>query len=856
MTGDRWERIQELFHQTADLPPGERLSFLKSTCNSDSDLISEVLAMVEEDTHGSLLDDGIAQVADRMLDRELELKNVGRYRIKKLLGEGGMGVVYLGERDDLGSVVAIKILRDAWLSPARRDRFASEQRMLAQLNHPSIARLYDADTLPDGTPWIVMEYVEGLPLTEYCKEQNCSVEERLRLFREVCEAVRHAHLHAVIHRDLKPSNILVRPDGGVRLLDFGIAKQLDRLESPAEQTRTTFRMMTPAYAAPEQIRGERVGVYTDVYSLGVILYELLAGRLPFDLLNLTLGEAESIITQRSPEKPTKNADLDVLCLTAMHKDPVRRYSSAEALIRDVDHYLKGEPLDARPDSLGYRAGKFVRRYRSAVTAAVVVFALLVGLITFFTVRLAIARNAALAEAARTRRIQRFMLDLFDGGDKQAGPADNLRVLSLLDRGVLDARSLNGEPAVQAELYQTLGSIYQKLGKLDKADSLLNAAFERRKSIFGNDSAEVAQSLVALGLLRIDQEQLSEAERLVRDGLSMTKRHAAPLDPAVAKATTSLGRVLEERGAYDQAIPVLDEAVRVAAAQGPVSADLAASLNELASVHFYAGRYQNADTLFRRVLEMHRTLLGERHPSIADDLINLGAVQQDLGYFAETEKLNRQALEINRAYFGDDHPQTAHNLTTLGRVLVSENRMDEGTDLLRQALAIEERAYGTVNRYVASTLNDLGKAALQQNKLDDAEARFSRMVEIYRAIYKDRHYLIGIALSNLASVFVEKHEYPHAEKLYGDAIQMFRDTLPGNHVSTAIAEIKLGKVLVREHRYREAETSLLAGYDVLMKQANPSVSYLQTARTELVTVYNELHEPEKAAPYRAQAPKTP
>jgi tetratricopeptide (TPR) repeat protein/predicted Ser/Thr protein kinase len=861
MDAARWDRIQALFHDATDLPESERRPFLDSACGNDRGLIADVLAMIEEDANGaSLLDRDVAYVADRMLDQGPAIKTIGPYRIKSVLGEGGMGVVYLAERDDLGSLVAIKILRDAWMSPARRERFASEQRTLAQLNHPSIARLYDANMLPDGTPWFVMEYVEGVPLTEYCDRHECSIEERLKLFRVVCEAVQHAHLHAVIHRDLKPSNILVRADGGVRLLDFGIAKQLDSLDAPADQTRTGLRMMTPAYAAPEQIRGARVGIYTDVYALGVVLYELLTGKLPFDLSNRSPGEAEATILEHAPEKPSTAAtrataswaDLDVLCLTAMHKDPQRRYSSVEALIRDVDHYLKGQPLDAQPDTLRYRAGKFVRRNRRAVTAAALVFTAVASLVVFFTARLTIARNTALAEAARTQRIQRFMLNLFDGGDKEAGPADNLRVVSLLDRGVQEAQTLNNEPAVQAELYQTLGSIYQKLGKLDRADSLLRAGLDQRRSLFGGQSQEVAESLVALGLLRSEQAQLPEAERLVREGLEMDKRRLPARHPAIAKATTALGRVLEERGAYPQAIQVLEEAVRLGSAQGAMSSDLAASLNELASAHFYSGHYPTADSLFRRVLDMHRGLYGGAHPSVADDLINLGAVQQDLGYYAEAEKLNRQALEINRAYYGGDHPQTAHNLTTLGRALVYQKRFDEAVDVLQQALAIEERVYGPENPHVASTLNDLANAAFKQNKLDIAEAQFSRMVDIYRVVYNNHHYLIGIGLSNLASVYVARKQYPRAEQLYTEALQVFGETLPADHLNTAIAQIKLGRTLVREQRYQEAEGHILSGYSVLVKQSNPSVSYLGNAREDLATVYEALGEPEKAKKFRGEA----
>src|SRR6202451_1300870 len=505
MDSSRWRKVQSLFHEAADLPASQRHDFLEAKCDGDPALLNEVLMLLQEDSRGgSLLDRDIAHVAhdvfhDPTADSQ-PFKEFGPYRIKKMLGEGGMGVVYLAEREDLGSQVAIKILRDAWLSPARRARFAAEQRTLAQLNHPSIARLYDADTSPDGTPFFVMEYVEGAPLTDFCKTQKCSIPERLRLFRAVCEAVLYAHQHAVIHRDLKPSNILVKADGSIRLLDFGIAKHLENLGELVDQTITGLRLMTPAYAAPEQIRGEHAGIHSDVYSLSVVLYEMLTGRLPFDLSSCTPAQAEKVLTEREATKPSDAAarsavasaatepngsgvtasraawaDLDVLCLTAMHKDPQRRYQSAEALIRDVDHYLNAEPLEARPDTWHYALGKFVRRHWQLVSAAAVMFTLLVGLVIFYTVRLTRARNAALMQAARTQTIQRFMLNLFQGGDPSAGPADDLRVVTLLDRGVQEARSLDAEPAVQAELLETLGGIYQKLGKYDQADPLLQSA---------------------------------------------------------------------------------------------------------------------------------------------------------------------------------------------------------------------------------------------------------------------------------------------------------------------------------------------------------------------------------------------
>jgi serine/threonine protein kinase/Tfp pilus assembly protein PilF len=872
MDSARFKRIQSLFLDAAELPVAERPAFLDTECGEDGELMAEVLALLEEDSQrGSLLDGDVAQVADRVLAElpaSLASKEFGPYRLKHVLGEGGMGVVYLAERADLGSLVAIKILRDAWLSPARRDRFESEQRTLAQLNHPSIARIYDAGVLDDGTPWFVMEYVEGVSITSYSETHNCSIDERLRLFRSVCEAVQYAHGHAIIHRDLKPSNVLVKAGGGISLLDFGISKQLESRDQPADQTRTELRLMTPAYAAPEQIRGAQVGVFTDVYALGLILYELLAGRGPFDLSSRTPGEAEHLIMEQEAESPSAAArrsgdsrawsagksswaDLDVLCMAALRKDPERRYRSIEALIRDADHYLNGEPLEARPDTLRYRVGKFVRRNRRAVSAAAVGMVVVAALIAFFTIRLAIARNAAVAAVARMDRVQQFMLNLFEGGDKSAGPADGLRVASLIDRGVKEAQTLKTDPEVQAQLYLTLGSIDQKLGNLPQADALLNSAFDERKKLLGPEHAEVAESELALGLLRVDQARLDEAERLIRDGLEKTKRARPRDDHAVAKATAALGKVLEARGSYDQAIPLLEEAVRLQSGPDTASLDLASSLKELADTQFYAGHYDVCDTLTRRTLAMHRRILGERHPLVADDLINLGAVEFERGRYPEAESWYRQALAINEGWYGHDHPETASTLSMLGRALVFEKRYDEAVDLVEQALAIQERVYGKSHPKVANVLNELGTVALQRGKLDDAESRFGRMVEIYKSVYGDHHYLTALALANLASVYLARNDYTGAERMFRDVIQRYAETLPPDHQFRAIAQIKLGRALTGEKRYAEAESETLAGYRILTKQSKPTVSWLQSARKDLVTIYDALGDPEKAARFRAE-----
>jgi eukaryotic-like serine/threonine-protein kinase len=873
----RWARVQTLFHAAVDLPAADQRAFLESECTDDPSLVDDALAMLAEDARGdSLLDRGVGAAADsvfgRMGDHGIIGERLGPYRITRILGEGGMGVVYHATRDDLNAVAAIKILRDAWLSPSRRERFASEQRTLAQLNHPFIARLYDAGSLADGTPWLVMEYVEGTPLTEYCRAHATSVVGRVRLFRDVCEAVQHAHLHLVVHRDLKPSNILVGSDGIVKLLDFGIAKQIDGLETRKDRTRTGLRMLTPAYAAPEQIRGGRIGTYTDVYALGVILYELLVGHLPFEPAD-GADELEAALAGREPERPSVAArknpaalkgdpqgqplrpaewtDLDVLCLTAMHHDPQRRFATVDALIRDVDHFLNGEPLEARPDSLRYRVGKFVRRNREAVAAASLALLLVVGLVAFYTARLALARNDALAQAARAQRIQRFTLDLFQGGDKAAGPADSLHVVTLLDRGLAQAGTLDAEPAVQADLYVTLAGIYQHLGNLPRADSLLRLALDRRRALLGPNHPDVAASLIALGDLRVDQAQLEDAERLIRQGVAIVDAKLSPNDPAVVHSLAELGRVLEERGSYDKAIPIMQDVVRRDTAAGAAPVDLAANLSTLADVNFYAGHYDVSDSLNRQVLGIYRQVYGSRHPQVAEILINLGASQQERGNYEYAERLDREALAMTRSFYGDTNPTTALDLTMLGRVLEYQNRFGEADTLLRQALAIRERVFGPVHPSVASTLNELGNIAYHQDRYDEAIAYHTRILAIYRQVYGDKHYLIATSMSNLATAIAAKNDLTRAEQLFREVIRRYTEAQGPTHTNTGIAHMKLGHVLMKERRFPEAQAETQTGYDILVKQASSGLTFLKSARKDLVAEFDTLGKPEMANKYRAE-----
>ena len=480
----RWDRVQELFHRATELPDNERSAFLAASCSDDPALMADVQRMLAEDGREWLLDRDVVDVADVVSDEILStsFKEFSPYRLLRVLGEGGMGVVYLAERKDLGNLVAIKILRDAWLSPTRRDRFTAEQRTLAQFNHPSIARLYDAGALPDGTPWFVMEYADGEPVTDYCKRKNCPVEQRLKLFRLIAEAVQYAHQHGIIHRDLKPSNILVKEDGSVRLLDFGIAKQLDPAGRPVTHTRTAFRQMTTAYASPEQLRGEPLGALTDVYSLGVVLYELLAERPPFDLSEKNVAEAERIITMTDPAKPSAIAprtgtraswaSLDALCLMAMEKDPQRRYSSVAALIRDLDHYLNHEPVEARGHSWVASLARVLRRNVRVISIAIAALALVAAAVT---VTLLLTRKPVTAPA-RARAVA--VLPFENGEADHSLDSLSIALADEIARTLAYGRHLSVRTPQAARKYVGPGVDRLKAGRELGADTIVSGRFMR------------------------------------------------------------------------------------------------------------------------------------------------------------------------------------------------------------------------------------------------------------------------------------------------------------------------------------------------------------------------------------------
>jgi serine/threonine protein kinase len=873
MDSSRWEQIQDVFHAVADLPEAERRPAVEKACAGDPGLIAEVMALLEADAKGTpIFDRDLSDLASQALNSRFagsQFEEHGPYEILEFLGEGGMGVVYLARRRDLGSLVAIKLLRDSGLSPARRERFDEERKTLAQLNHPGIARLYDAGILNDGTPWFAMEYVKGVPLTEYCRIHKSPIIERLRLFRAVCEAVQYAHGQTIIHRDLKPSNILVTDDGTVKLLDFGIAKQLEDAGQQAGKTRTLLRLMTPGYAAPEQILGERIGTYTDIYSLGVILYELLTGRLPFDVSKLSPLEAENLMVNSEPRKPSDVArqpaqagsaydaavsrsqwnDLDVLCLTAIHREVPRRYQSAEALLRDIDHYQKDEPLDARPDSMGYIAGKFVRRNGRAIVAASLMLATIAGLVIFFVVRLTEARNAAQTETARTQRVERFMLNLFEGGDQEAAPSSQLRVATLLDRGARQAAELDSDPQTQGDLDTTLGSMYQELGDYKKAEQFLLLALDKAKATRDKDPSRVASAMVQLGLLRGDQAQFQTAEQLVQQGLEAAKKLRPPDELKVLDAEASLGRVLAESGSYDKAIPILESVSNAGLSGEEGTFILRNTLSALGVAEYYGGQYDAAKSVDLRAIALDRKLLGESHPRTGSDLINLGTAEAALGDDSAAESHYREGIGVNDAWYGPDHPDTATMKAILAALLIKEGKDADAETFLKQALATQEGAYGQVHDRVAVTLVMLGRIALKRADPETARAYLSRALEIDQSLLGDGNLRTAVVKVDLADAYIQESKYAEAGAILSPAVKVIVTSFPAGEVHIGTTESSWGRVLLHLKRYQEAETQLNAGYQNLEKQHQPPLARIQEVRQDLAAVYDALGRPDQAKQFR-------
>src|SRR5215475_6068257 len=640
MNPESWQRIENVFRTTVDRPADERDAYLTRACDGDEDLRREVLSLLEQGTAEDFIRDPIASAAlafTAISNDDLTGERVGPYRVKRLIGRGGMGDVYEAERDDeqFRQQVAIKIIKRGMDTEFVRDRFLRERQILASIDHPHIARLYDGGATTEGLPYFVMEFVAGDRITAYCHRHQLSINEKLKLFRRVCSAVQHAHQKLVVHRDLKPSNILITEDGMPKLLDFGIAKMLSPDVSESHtRTDTALRLMTPEYASPEQARGQAVATTTDVYSLGVVLYELLTERRPFEFRTYSSTEIErafcdteieepSKVVGRRTDAPTRLArqlagDLDNIVLMAMRKEPERRYQSVEQFSEDV------------------------RRHKAGV--AILGLLLILGVaMSVQAARIGRERDRANQEAATAQAVTQSLVAMFEVADPDKARGNVITARELLDRGTEKVvRELKNQPAVQAKLLDTIGQLYENIGLHDRAQPLLVEALKLRRQTLGNESLDVATTLNHLGEVARLKGDYARSEPMFREALTLRRKLLGAEHKDVAESLNRLGYLLVGRGNFSEAESSLREALAMRRKLlGDECAEVAESLYSLGELMRSTGKSHDAEILYRQALDLRRKCYGGDHPLVADSLDTLASVLQEQGDYKGAEVLCRE-----------------------------------------------------------------------------------------------------------------------------------------------------------------------------------------------------------------------
>ncbi|MEZ4378712.1 MAG: serine/threonine-protein kinase [Gemmatimonadales bacterium] len=792
-----WDRIQAVFHRVADLPLDAQLEALSAELGDEPGLLGEVMALLAADRRRDTrtapstrdwLAGAVGDAARDLLDARPDLVPgtlVGPWRVIREIGRGGMGSVHLAARDDAeyDAQVAIKVIRGGPIGGLAVARFRVERQILAGLDHPNVARMLDGGTTAAGLPWLALEYVEGEPIDRFCDARRLSVRERIALFLLVAEAVEYAHRRLVVHRDLKPGNVLVTADGVPKLLDFGIAKLLDpeAVDSggPGPSTTAPLRLMTPAYASPEQVRGQRVSTATDVYALGLLLYELLAGQQAQQVTGSTPAEMEREICQREPSRPSARVDaaiaaardttaarlarllvgdLDNIVLTALRKEPDRRYASVAAMAEDLRRYLDGRPVLARGTPWGYRAGKFVRRHRAAVAAGGLGVASLAAAVMFYTGRLSDERDLARAEATRANAIADFLQDVFSEANPDRVLGREVSVADLFERGAARIDSLEVAPETKAGLLLVMGNAFRGVGDLERAEALLREAVEQHRVGFearGWVPGEVGytDALDALGNVLWERGRYDEAEAAHRESLAIL--HAAvPGSEQEATALHNLGVTLKEAGRFDEAAPLLEEARAVFHEVAPDSRAEAVALSTLAALRTTRSEDSAATRLLREAVAIYRTL-------------------------PEADREGEETI-----------------LTSLGQSLVLEGRLDEAEAVIAEALGIAERRYGTNSIEAAGALEELGRLELAQGDSVSAERELRRAILAYSAVKGERHPDVAYTTSDLAELIAARGRFAEADSLHRRAVSVARETLEADNPYLARALHEHAKSLLR------------------------------------------------------------
>ncbi len=774
-------------------------------------------------------------------------RQLGHYQLLHMIGAGGMGEVYLAQRIDheFEQRVAIKLVQRRMLPMDVHARLRTERQILANLQHPNIARLFDGGTSEDGTPYLVMEYIDGIPIDIYCDRQRLTIPQRLQLFCKVCSAVQYAHQSLIVHRDLKANNILVTDDGEPKLLDFGIAKILNG-ELPFENSNLTqegLRVMTPAHASPEQVRGDPITTSSDIYVLGLLLYELLCGHRAIQIPPRSrMSEVERLVCHQIPPSPsqllfaintssqsnqdiapcrrmtlrnlakTLKGDLDNIVMMALRKEPQRRYATTNQFADDVQRWLHGEPVLASNDSWSYRSFKFIRRHRLTVSVGIFIFLILTvfSTITYLQARaLTEQRDAITLERNRAQQVSSFLVDLFELSDPTRRRGADIKAHELLDLGTRRVDdNLQTLPETRATLLNTIGHVYYNLGLYTQANEVLEKSLFIRKQLYGAEHHEVTSSINALSESQIALGKLDDAEQALQYSIHVAQGGAITASIEQAKSFHLLGRIALERGEFATAVTHFQHSIQLFDQFGQSqSFDKAKVMSELGKALSDQYKEAEAEPWLRAALNISTAELGQDHPFVAEQMARLADILEGQGKYTEAADWFSQSLNIKRHTLGLSHPDTVDTLENYGNFMRRNHQFEEARTILNEALQINIKLYGNQHQYVGYDRVNIGLLDYDQGRYKDAETNFRLALTIYSKSISKEHVLVAGAQIGLARSLTKLGQASSAKALLKSAIKIADQALGTNNPISATANAALGIALLATGQHTEASQLL-------------------------------------------------
>jgi non-specific serine/threonine protein kinase/serine/threonine-protein kinase len=883
MNEPRQKRVEEIFHGALERPRDDRERYVDDRCGADTGLRDSVLELLQ---HHARAERMFTPRPDGPEDAE-RFERIGPFRIIKLLGQGGMGAVFLAHQESpISREVALKVIRAGMDSQQVLDRFQAEQQALALLDHPSVAKVLDAGSTDEGRPYFVMEYVPGSPITEYCDENQVSFRQRIALFLEVCHAIQHAHQKGIIHRDIKPGNVIVTEHDGAavpKVIDFGVAKATGAGAMPAAKYTGAGQLIgTLEYMSPEQVDARDIDTRSDVYSLGLLLYELLVGVLPFDAATLddrgveammrvirdsepprpsdrvsTMGDKSVVTARRRGTEPRALAralrgDIDWVVMKALEKDRERRYESAAGLALDLSRYLSSQPVEARPPSALYRMQKFVRRHRVGVAASSVVVASLVAVASITAVqsaRVTRERDRAEYEERVSRDVAGYLGNMFHKAAVSHGFPDSVRLVQAMAMGVEDLDEADVTPQARIRILRVLGEAYSSMTKIDDASPIAERLVELSVDQYGENHIETAQSRFLLAKLRRQEGRGEEALELTVQVLPVFERELGVEDPQTLRCVWYLAGINRELGLGEAAITYyerLSDAYR--RTLGGDHPRLGMLLSEMAATLGNIGRYDEGLEAGLVAVDILETKYGKSSPMVLLPLEVCSALYAAVERYDEALAILDRTERIVRDTYGAGHPEAKHMRGERGWILLEVGRLDGARIAFEEALEVP----GNVpERHLADPMLGLGITHRKMGQIAASREKLERCIGILVVSPGAPNPKLAEALTALGETESAAGNAGRADSLLRAAVEMSREVHPPGHTGVATCELALGEYLVNKSRFVEAEPLLTGALASYRKTYSPESPRVARARRSLVELYQSWGKPDVAERYMSR-----